>query len=52
MGCSNDDSVKVDHEETNRNPDEDSTTEKEFQDFEEYNSKSTNIKNSQFNIKS
>jgi len=40
MGCSDDKSIKVDNEETNQNQDdEDSTTEKEFPDFEEYNSK-------------
>ena len=42
MGCSDDKSIKVDNEETNQNQDddeEDSTIEKDFPDFEEYNSK-------------
>lgn len=39
MGCSNDQSVQVDNEETNQIPEEDNLIEKEFPDFEEYNSK-------------
>lgn len=39
MGCSNDESIQVDNEETNQVPEEDNPTEKDFQDFEEYNSK-------------
>lgn len=40
MGCSDDKSIRVDNEETNHHQDEEEPNiEKEFPDFEEYNSK-------------
>lgn len=39
MGCSNDNSVKLDNEETNQNQEEFPIYSKDFPDFEEYNIK-------------
>ena len=45
MGCSDDRSIQVDHEETNQEQDNSIINEKVYEDFEEYKSKKYFFKN-------